>query len=137
MFNVGDSLYQIGERDICVEKFRPKENPTPDDPDHSDRDYIAVLLREGEGEEPREYFVFDRIELAIWIGGVALGREQERILANANRAGGTFRSHMGWYADVYIKDQMIPEEEEVYAEYQLRDLDDDHIQRFIQGEDDS
>ena len=127
---VGDTIYPVGEHDICLEMFRPDLEP-----DHSDRDYIAVLLREGEGEEPREYFVFDRIELLTWMGGIALSRERERMLRNAERSGGSFREHMGWNPDVYIKDYMIPEEEEVYTEYLLQDLDDDHIARFIHNQD--
>ena len=107
---IGNTVYPFTENDVCIEMFRPKDNPTPQDPDHSDRDYIAVLIRE-EGEEPKEFFIFDRIELLTWLGGVALGRERERILHLTNRTAGTARQHLGWNPDVYIKDRMIPEEE--------------------------
>lgn len=69
-------------------------------------------------------FIFDRPELVIWAGGLALTYEEREgsdaarhLLHSANRVKGTFREQYGWRPDVVLEDKANDRENEIYINY--------------------
>ena len=92
-------------------------------------DYLAVqheqVVEAGETETVWTY-IFGMRELTYWMGGLALGKEDQRVLHLANRTHGSFHDRYGWNPDVVIEDYPSANEVENYLDYQMSgDLHDD------------
>jgi len=87
-----------------------------------DREYVAASYFDTEGTEhwTRD---FHQRELMIWMGGVALDAEDQRILHLANRNHGSFADQYGWRPDVIVEWEPSESEEEAFIQHELHDLD--------------
>jgi hypothetical protein len=78
-------------------------------------DYIDIHVPTDEGQEEHT-LIFNRPELVVYLGGVALSKEQERILHLANRENGSFQSKYGWRPPTFIEDYPSDHELDMWVE---------------------
>lgn len=106
-----DGQEHIIEPDECeVRLFR--ERP--------DMDYLSV--DDGDEEEHREMWVFNRREICLWIGNIVPNANDKEDLRTMNKEHGSFKKHCGWLGRVVIESIPTQFEEEMYIASLMKDL---------------
>lgn len=85
-----------------------------------DKDYLDYYRPTEDGEA--HTWCFGRHELFIWMGGVALTQEDQKMLRKANREHGTFREQAGFNPTVVVEDETNQLEEDLWMEWMTSDL---------------
>ena len=101
--------------------------------DTPEMDYLDYWYSEEDDGPEHHTLCFDRRELVIWMGAVALSDADQRILHLSNRQHGTFRDRFGWNPIVMVEDYPSVVEEEAYIAHTSKELEDEKaINHFIE-----
>jgi hypothetical protein len=95
-------------------------------------DYVAVDMTE-DGEEQTTLRIFDNVQFARWLGGYAIGRDEDGELvrttmylcdeSDPNDEPKTYRSLMDWNPPVIEKEKPTDQEKELWLDVQARNLE--------------
>lgn len=86
-------------------------------------DYLDVQEQLGPTEEEtRHTLVFRHRWMCIWMGRIAMGKEDKEILDEIEEAHGPFFAQTGWLSRVMVEDRASEFEKEMFVQSMLSDL---------------
>ena len=90
-------------------------------------DYLAIEVKDDEGEEGRWTLGYEKYELIDWMAGFALeeGSRRYHDLHQTHRRLGKFAIRYGWNPDTVVESEPSEQEKEHYIDWVTRDLDGD------------
>jgi hypothetical protein len=85
-------------------------------------DYLSVSAFDN--EQPQEMWIFNRREICLWIGNIAIRGSDKKLLAEINKEQGSFYEHCGWLGSVVIETWPTEFEENMLVASMIKDLSD-------------
>lgn len=98
--------FEVTQDNCGIAMFRFEED---------DMDYLHVWADE-------DRLLFRQRELLLWMGGIAVKEDDERLIRLANREHGSFFESMGWSPRVYVEDHASEAEMDMYLTLLTKDL---------------